>query len=725
MVNNKSIRQLVNIEDPLLHQTFAGYEFVEHLGSGAFGAVYRARHPNLAGREVAVKYIRMDDAETADLTETEINIMSQLEHDHVVQIYDAYRLQNLRLIIMELVRGGSLRKWVKDRGATLELPVILQGMEQVASALDYIHSKNVLHLDLKPENILLKPVHDEDMPRFLITDFGVAKINRTGTIDNAAGTPAYMSPEHFGIGDYRPDPRSDIYSFGVMLYELVVGQLPFTADNIGKLLQMQAYEQPPRPSDKVPGLPEKLDEIILKALAKSPRDRFKRARDIGRELKDLYNQISSDKPGTNFVASVQSPISTLTQEQPSRISTLPLNMSMSLNSFQLYVRYPNGEEQKFVFSKPSIVIGRDTDADLPLADKDVSRRHLQIDYANEDKALYVTDLNSRNGSYLGGERLEPQNRVLWNPDKTIILQHFKLALRSIEESGREAMPLLPRIANTDIVRLRDIVQDQPKPPRIGINVTPPVIQIEPNTSERIHVTVRPENTAPAYYTLRVSPGPNIDERWYTLPANGMRIEPGESRTFEMLITPPDIGPIGGQNYELVLEIACDNPDVPAVVQVINVKVARFMRFNVALNPAEISHNRRRKSDLSIWNNGNYSDSFIIYAELPSGLNVKPSASEITIGPREQKSVELQFNPARDAAQDGRLLYRLRVMAKTSGMTERADGSYVYRTPRPRILSSLLRFFVFIFVIVGIILLVQALRPDLIQVVLQAIRSIIK
>jgi len=271
----------------MLTATKAGrYEILGELGRGGMGVVYRAKDP-LIGRTVAVKTIRLSEegtgmshAELVERFQTEARAAGLLTHPNIVVIYDAGETDGLYYITMELVNGKSLQSLL-DSGQKFPLPRLLHIMEQVCSALQFAHDNNVVHRDIKPANIMLAA---DDLVK--ITDFGTAKILQYGASQqtSAMGTPGYMSPEQ--IKGKAVDGRSDIFSLGVMLYEMTTGQRPFRGQDVASILYRILNEDPAPPQNLNPSLPLGVSSTILKALAKSPHLRYENCREL---LEDLKN----------------------------------------------------------------------------------------------------------------------------------------------------------------------------------------------------------------------------------------------------------------------------------------------------------------------------------------------------------------------------------------------------------------------------------------------------
>jgi serine/threonine-protein kinase len=248
------------------------YEIKEELGRGGMATVYRAWDP-LFEREVAIKVLPhelLHNKTFLERFEREAKIIARVEHAAIVPVYDVGRDKETELpyFVMRYMTGGSLARAMK--AGTLTLEDVARIMNQVASGLDFAHAKGIVHRDLKPDNILF----DENGDAF-ISDFGIAKLsqsntNLTGT--GVVGTPSYMSPEQ-GLGE-DVDGRSDIYSLGAILFELLSGQPPYEAKTPLAVLYKHANEPIPHILDLNPNLPPTVEMVVEKALAKKPEDRY-------------------------------------------------------------------------------------------------------------------------------------------------------------------------------------------------------------------------------------------------------------------------------------------------------------------------------------------------------------------------------------------------------------------------------------------------------------------
>ncbi|HSH07030.1 MAG TPA: serine/threonine-protein kinase [Burkholderiales bacterium] len=260
------------------------YEIVAELGRGAMGIVYKATDPEL-GRTVAIKTVNMalggDDVENYQKRFTqEARAAGGLNHPTIVTIYDIGRTQDIAYMAMEFIEGTELRTILQE-GPRLTVAQAVAIAAQVADGMAYAHARGIVHRDIKPANIM---VLDDGSVK--ITDFGIARmrasqeLTQTGTM---LGSPKYMSPEQ-ALGR-RATHQSDIFSLGVVLYEMLAGASPFTGDSVGALMYQIAHVVPPAPSVLNRDVPELLDYVVSKALAKSLDARYANAEDLARDLR--------------------------------------------------------------------------------------------------------------------------------------------------------------------------------------------------------------------------------------------------------------------------------------------------------------------------------------------------------------------------------------------------------------------------------------------------------
>ncbi|MDH4234281.1 MAG: protein kinase [Gallionella sp.] len=260
------------------------YEILGELGHGAMGIVYKARDP-LIDRVVAIKTINLglaldEKEEYEERFYQEAKAAGRLSHPNIVTIYDVGKSGNVAYIAMELLQGRELRDIMND-GGVLPVDQVLDIVAQVALGLAYAHEHDIVHRDVKPSNIMV--VRDGHVK---ITDFGIARMasssvrTQTGMV---LGSPKYMSPEQ--VMGKAIDRRSDIFSLGVMLYEMLTGQAPFIGENVNAIMYQTLNVAPAPPNKLNPAVPEMLNFIVAKALAKGVDDRYQNAKDFAIDLR--------------------------------------------------------------------------------------------------------------------------------------------------------------------------------------------------------------------------------------------------------------------------------------------------------------------------------------------------------------------------------------------------------------------------------------------------------
>ncbi len=267
------------------------YEILEKIGEGGMGVVYKGYQVSLK-RLVAIKFLSGDILNNRILItrfKREALASVKISHPNVVKIIDLDSENNQYFLVMEYVKGGSLENLLERRGHLAEKDAIII-LLQVVSALKIAHKLGIIHRDLKPSNILFT---EDNMAK--LADFGIAHFNemtqltQTGSI---IGTPQYMSPEQ--AAGKKIDYSTDIYSLGVIFFEMLTGFLPFEAQNPVLYIQKHIYAKPPSPRDFNPKISKYIEEVVLKMLAKSPIDRFKSMEHLEKTLKNYLKTKGED-----------------------------------------------------------------------------------------------------------------------------------------------------------------------------------------------------------------------------------------------------------------------------------------------------------------------------------------------------------------------------------------------------------------------------------------------
>jgi len=275
------------------------YVVEEMLGQGGMSAVYKATDPNLK-RVVAVKVIHSHLSSNPDFVkrfEEEAAAVAQLRHHGIIQVHDFNKDDDLYYMVLEFVPGETIQDHLKrlnDSGRKLSPAKAIEYMASICDAVDYAHQRGMIHRDIKPANLMLTTTG-----QVILMDFGIAKIvggTRHTATGAVVGTAMYMSPEQ--IKGEQPDRRSDIYSLGVTLFEMVSGRPPFEADSAMTLMMMHVNDPVPNPQKLNPDVPDPLVTIINKALAKDPNNRYQTAAQMAAALRNALSAGSSSPKAT-------------------------------------------------------------------------------------------------------------------------------------------------------------------------------------------------------------------------------------------------------------------------------------------------------------------------------------------------------------------------------------------------------------------------------------------
>ncbi|MBN1660481.1 MAG: serine/threonine protein kinase [Anaerolineae bacterium] len=299
--------------DSLEGQNLGKYRVLEPLGRGGMARVYRAYHPQL-DRYVAIKVLRSDLVEETEFLarfQREARAVAGLRHPNIVQVFDFDAREDIYYMVMELLEGDTLHRRLDDyraREERMPLGEALRIVLDVLDGLEYAHSEGMIHRDVKPANILLTRKGEA-----VLTDFGIAQIvgGTRHTVSGALmGTLSYMAPEQAMEG--QCDARSDIYSLGIVLYEMLTGEPPFDAETPLAILLKHVNDPLPLPRTRAPDLPAPIERVVLKALAKRRQDRYESAAQMAAAVRS-----AAEAAGVSLPGRISPPLSFTTTQAPS------------------------------------------------------------------------------------------------------------------------------------------------------------------------------------------------------------------------------------------------------------------------------------------------------------------------------------------------------------------------------------------------------------------------
>ena len=356
----------------LIGKAWGRFQIIEERGRGGMAVVYKA-YDGILQRTVALKVLLPLLAANEEFNQRfhrEAITAANLKHPNIVVIYDVGSHEKFQYIVMEYLEGPTLQQEVRQKGA-LPFTRVMYIVGQLADALDYAHQQGLVHRDVKPANIIIGT-----QDHITLTDFGLVKAASSSKITGegaAMGTLKYMSPEQ-AVGK-KLDFRSDIYSLGVVVYEMLVSEPPFTGTTPYQTLHELIYEPPPPPSRRNPRVKPEVEQVVLQALAKEPARRFRTSGQFARAL--------AQAAGVGAAALSKAKTDALEREVVLRLIT--------------------SDGREFPVFRGKVTIGRDTGNDIVIPVQQVSRRHAWIHC--DQTGCRVTDTGSTNGTSINGVRI--------------------------------------------------------------------------------------------------------------------------------------------------------------------------------------------------------------------------------------------------------------------------------------------------------------------------------
>jgi eukaryotic-like serine/threonine-protein kinase len=409
----------------LIGQRLGDYQLEALLASGATGPLYGARHLRL-GRPAAVRLFDAGLLARPDLQprlEAALRTVAALRHPHLAVIYDVGEHDGRLFLASELPAGGTLR--VLPRETTLATRLELAA--QVADGLAHAHAAGVVHGAIRPELLLLEPRPAPAAPALKLSGLGIAAL----LPELALEAPAYLSPEQ--CRGLTLDGRADIYSLGVVLYELLVGVPPFRVDSVEAAITKHLRTSPVPPRMVRPQLPADVEALVLRCLAKSPDERFADAAALAAELRRIAAELEPAGPAPTLplpLSAIAEPAASPPRSAP--ISATPAPRIAIFGSQGALLRTAD-------LAAGTLSLGRAPERDLFLDDPQISREQLRLDW--DGRQLTVTDLGSSNGSFLGGARLPAGMTIPWDGRVPLRVGPFTLRVEGAPSAPGATAPL--------------------------------------------------------------------------------------------------------------------------------------------------------------------------------------------------------------------------------------------------------------------------------------------
>ncbi len=585
----------------IIGQQINQYRLDKVLGEGGMGHVYLAWDVNL-DRNVAIKLMHAQLAAQSEFRQRltqEAKTAAGLEHPSIVRVYDFGDSEHGLFIAMEYISGGTLRnliRTVRQKRRYIQTDQIIQIGVHIAEALGYAHRSGAVHRDVKPGNIILKQLVQPEMPagalfRAMLSDFGLVKVSESSLKTQTGftmGTPIYMSPEQCHGADL--DGRSDIYSLGVVLYELVTGEPPFAFKSLANALSthMKAI-MPSVPSSKRSEVPLVLDTILMRMLAKEPEDRYQSAFDVAEVLRSALGSLE-DNP-TRAIPKVSRPTS---DPELAAEDNLPVGYS-------LMMRLGEKEPEQIDLKQEVVTIGRSAQNDVVLPLEGVSRFNSKVQAT--EAGWELIDLGGFNGTFFNDERLVPNQAVLLQPGDKFEIENCTFTVGTTDAFDGSHLSSNPEPIISELLRTsvpmevpKTVVEDEPSSKQsnpelkraqdqLSLMLTREKYQIQAGHTANIVFEVLNRSQDLARVNVRVM---GIPSDWVQQPEEFVEIPARSSNSVPLKIRVPRSAktPVGSQR----VRVSLFSPQYPDLKMAASLKLdlVGFHDFRAEMEPKQVT-----------------------------------------------------------------------------------------------------------------------------------------
>jgi serine/threonine protein kinase len=607
----------------ILGQILGDYQIEALLGAGPAGQTFRGRQLRL-NRPVAIKIIDARVAAQPQFAERftrTVRAAAGLDHPHIVKIYNSGQLGRRYFIAEELLPDGSLRALLLRQprpGGPLPLPLARELLRQAADALAYAHARQVTHGGVKPDNLLLASAGAAAPDRYTLklSDFGMAQLAQGD--GPPVGAPAYMAPEQ--LAGQPPDPRSDVYSLGIVLYQVCTGYVPFAVRSLDEARTKHSQAPPTPPHIVQPDLPAEIETLILRCLAKRPDDRPSAA-DVAAALSPAQRDgASATAPTTVVVPPVSAPAAaeaTVIQAGGPKVQVFDAQNRL-LRTVDL--------------TGAGLTAGRSGDNAIPLEDSAISRHHLRIDW--DGQQVTVTDLGSSNGSLLGGMRLPPNIARPWPWSAPLQVGPFRLQLIPPPAGPSDATTVDPLLAGL-LAGAPGVATAIGS--RIRVYLTQEHMTLTPGEPAILRLTLTNQSPTPEVATLSVE---GVPGDWLQGLDQPILLAPGVPTPVDVRILVPRAPESLAGDYPVVIRARGSSDDSPGMANA-RWSVRRFAASTLTVVPPAARGTSIGSYRVTLRNNGNARSGYLLSVEGGSELDPVFSADELVLEPGQIESVDLQ------------------------------------------------------------------------------------
>ncbi len=566
----------------LVGKTLGHYRLEGELRTGSTGQMFRGVD-TLNSRPVAIKVLQSNGLGGNLRQEfvAKIRQLGALKHPHIVEVFEVGEENDNVFLAMEFISGGSLSTLLQRNtraNTLLEMPVALGLMYQAADALSFAHKNGVIHGDLNPENMLVNSQSGTGSRAYnlKVGDFGLSKLSADRAMsfdDLVIGSPAYMSPEQ--CQGLALTAASDLYSLGIVIYETLTTVLPFEVKNLGEAAIKHLYSAPRSPREIRPEIPEELEGLIMRLLAKNPNDRYASTDEVRDALQGILERIEPQGPTPTLVLPDVG-----SEPKPPNIAALP----DTSESTRITLADQSGRIIK-VLTIPSegLRFGRTDQNDVQLDSEMVSRYHLRID--TQAQRIVVTDLGSSNGTMMDGQKLEVQKPTAW-------------AFRSILHVG----PFWLRLDAPTAASAKNV---------IGLVLNEDKLTIAPGQVGVLRVTVGNMGRIVDHFTFTAD---GIPATWLHGPENPVQLNPGSQAPVALsIVVPRSSEAVSGTRSVTIRAHSREFPEALATSKVA-LTVLPFAMSSLSLKPNKRTVRRNTQFVATLKNQGNTALDYYLQTE---------------------------------------------------------------------------------------------------------------
>ncbi len=620
-------------------QTLGQYRIESLLDAGGMGQVFRGVHIYL-NRPAAIKVMRPHLAARATFRERflqEARSAAALKHANIVDIYEFGEQEGQLYLVMELVPDGSLRSLLYKRAnrSPRPLPLDLELVRQAAEGLAAAHALGVVHRDVKPDNMLLMrtsaPGVTPELYQLKISDFGLARLAEgSGLTATGApmGTLAYMSPEQC-LG-WKVDGRGDLYSLGVVLYEVATGYLPFQIESFDDALRKHTQAEPPSPRQIRSDISPDLEAIILRCLAKKPEDRYQTGSELARDLQRVIGStvVQSARVSPSAPTEVDERARNKTELRPASLGNeTPTPIVATLQGYSSVPRVrvldKSGQTLQVVeMTNRSIIVGRQPGNPITLQSGEVSRQHLEVQW--DGQQVTIKDLGSSNGTLLEGVKLQPQISYPWQERQNVHLGPFWLRLEGAATDATVAQPIVPSNLPPSVNYAANVTEQRfPQASvsgtaavgsgntRIGIRAEPSNLTIVPGQPANVRVMLTNLGVLVDWLAVTVE---GVPKEWVRTPGSEIQLNPGMQETVDLSVNVARTPESRAQEYPVVIRARSrEKPSESGTAQA-RWTVLPFKDDGIKIEPRRASGRGRAKYTVTLANNGNAPARYELHGE---------------------------------------------------------------------------------------------------------------